>query len=151
MGSRAAWLELTNVYVLSWPLKFLTPRKGRLVTLASLKRWMDSVVFASALLGLLLLYEAAPLVPRWLLASLATGEAAYAICALGVARGVRGAYFAILALAFLVLAVSLPQPAHYAFATSGDIGAFAIFAIGSLLQGSLLVMIPVYLRRTRRR
>ncbi len=110
---------------------------------------MDAAIYASALLGLLLLYAAAPLVPSWLIASLATGEAAYAACAIGVARGLRAAYYAIFVLAILVLAVSLPQPEHYAFATGGEIGAFLIFAAGSVLQACLLVTIPIYLMRTR--
>jgi hypothetical protein len=112
---------------------------------------MDAAVYASVLLGLLLLYAAAPLVPSWLLASLASGEVAYAACAVAVARGFRRAYYGVFALGILVLAVSLPQPDHYSFATSGDIGAFIIFAAGSALQACLLVTIPIYLRRTRRK
>jgi hypothetical protein len=109
---------------------------------------MDGAIYASVLLGLLLLYAAAPLVPSWLLASLATGEVAYSACAVGVARGWRGVYYAVFALAVLVLAVSLPQPGHYAFATGGDVGAFLIFAWGSALQACLLVTIPIYMLRT---
>jgi hypothetical protein len=110
---------------------------------------MDATIYASVLLGVLLLYAAAPLVPSWLLASLATGEVAYAACAIGVARGLKGAYYAVLVLAILVLAVSLPQPEHYAFATGGHVGPFLIFAGGSVLQACLLVEIPVYLIGTR--
>jgi hypothetical protein len=110
---------------------------------------VDAAIYASVLLGVLLLDAAAPLVPSWLLASLATGEAAYAACAIGVARGWRGAYYAIFVLAVLVLVVSLPQPEHYAFAQRGEIGAFSIFAAGSVLQACLLVTIPVHLMRTR--
>jgi len=110
---------------------------------------MDAAIYASAILGVLLLYAAAPVVPAWLLASLATGEAVYAVCAVGVARGSRAAYYAIFVLAILVLTVSLPQPEHYAFATGGEIGAFLIFAAGSVLQACLLVTIPIYLLRTR--
>jgi len=118
---------------------------------STLKRVMDAAIYASVLLGLLLLYAAAPLVPSWLLASLATGEIAYAACAIAVARGVRGAYYAVIALAVLVLAVSLPQPEHYAFASGGQTGPFLIFAAGSALQACLLVAVPIYLARTRRR
>ena len=119
--------------------------------MASLKRLMDGAVFASALLGLLFLYEAAPLVPSWLLDGIAVGEAAYVVCAIGVARGYRISYYAITALAVLVLALSLPQPEHYSFASGGEYLAFFTFAAGTVLQVCLLVAVPVYLVRTRRR
>ncbi len=110
---------------------------------------MDLLIYGSVGLGGVLLFAAAPLVPVWLLGALASGEAAYAVCAVCVARGIRRAYYAVLGLAVLVLLVSLPQPDHYAFATSGDPEAFLIFAAGSALQLCLLVAVPVYLRRTR--
>lgn len=116
----------------------------------SLKSSADGAIYCSVVLGALLLYEAGPLVPSWLLASLAAGELAYAACAVMVALGKGRAYYAVLALAALVLAVSLPQPQHYAFATGGDWGAFLTFAVGSGLQVFLLVAIPVYLVRKRR-
>jgi hypothetical protein len=112
---------------------------------------VDAEIYASVVLGLLLLYAAEPLVPSWLLTSLAIGEFAYAGCAVCVARGSRGAYYVAFALAVLVLVVSLPRPEHYAFAAEGDVGAFLIFAAGSVLQASLLVEVPIFLRRTRRR
>ncbi|MDA4122348.1 MAG: hypothetical protein OK456_04110 [Thaumarchaeota archaeon] len=116
-----------------------------------LKRVVDLLIYGSVALGGVLLLAAAPLVPTWLLGALALGEAAYGVCAVCVARGIRRAYYAVLALAVLVLLVSLPQPDHYAFATSGDLGAFLIFAAGSALQVCILVSVPVYLRRTRTR
>jgi hypothetical protein len=116
----------------------------------NIKKTIDVLVYASVALGVVLLFVAGPLVPSWLLASLAAGEAAYAACAVAVAKGHRRAYYVIIVLALLVLAVSLPQPDHYAFATDGEIGAFLIFGAGSVLQVCLLILIPVYLRRTRK-
>ena len=112
-----------------------------------LKRAIDLVIYSSALLGALLILVADGQVPDWLLVSLIVGEVAYAATAFAVARGSRRAYVAVVALALLVLAVSLPQPEHYAFATSGQVGAFLLFAVGSVLQVCLLVAIPIYLRR----
>ena len=112
------------------------------------KKVVDILVYASVALGVLLLLVAGPLVPSWLLASLAAGEVAYAACAVAIARGYRRAYYFVVVLALLVLAVSLPQPDHYAFATYGEVGAFLIFAGGSVLQVCLIVLIPLYLRRT---
>src|SRR5580658_5813444 len=112
-----------------------------------LKRAIDLFVYGSVALGLLLVLVAGPLVPWWLLVSLVAGEVAYAATAVAVARGYRRAYYVVIVLALLVLVVSLPQPDHYAFASDGQIGAFLIFAAGSVSQVCLLVIIPVYLRR----
>jgi hypothetical protein len=112
-----------------------------------LKKVIDWFVYASVVLGVLLVYVANGLVPSWLLVSLIGGDVAYAAAAVALARGYRRAYYAVIVLSLLVLAVSLPQPDHYAFAGSGQIGAFLIFAVGSALQISLLIMIPIYLRR----
>jgi hypothetical protein len=79
------------------------------------------------------------------------GEFAYALVALAVWRGFRQAYYAVIALSVLVLVVSIPQPEHYAFASSGQTGDFLIFAAGSVLQVCLLIAVPLQLRRTRTR
>ncbi len=115
--------------------------------MSGLKKAIDIMVYATVALGLLFVYVASGLVPSWLLASLVVGEVAYCVAALAVWRGFRRAYYVVVALALLVLAVSLPQPEHYSFATNGEIGQFLIFASGSALQLCLLVMIPIFLRR----
>src|ERR1700688_2915787 len=102
--------------------------------MGGLKRAINWLVYASVALGLLLVYAAGPQVPSWLLASLIGGEVAYAATAVAVARGFRRAYYAVVVLALLVLVVSIPQPDHYAFASNGQIGAFLIFAAGSVSQ-----------------
>ncbi len=117
--------------------------------MGGLKRAIDSLVYASVALGLLFVYAASALVPSWLLAGIAVGEVAYAAAALAVVLGHRSGYFAVATLALIVLAVSLPQPEHYAFAESGQVGAFFIFAAGSAMQVCLVVLVPLYLRRTR--
>jgi hypothetical protein len=123
----------------------LNPTDGD--TMPELRKAVDLLVYASAVLGLLFVYVASSAVPTWLLYSLALGEVAYALAALAVWRGYRLAYYAVMALAVLVLLVSLPQPEHYAFASNGEFGRFLIFAAGSVLQVCLLVSIPLYLRR----
>ena len=112
-----------------------------------IRRAIDLLVYASVALGLLFVYVASGLVPSWLLGSLVAGEIAYGATAVAVWRGYKRAYYVVVALALLVLAVSLPQPEHYSFATNGEIGQFLIFAAGSVLQICLLVMIPIFLRR----
>jgi hypothetical protein len=121
-----------------------------MVQLTSLKKVADGLIYISVFVGLLLLYLASSQVPSWLLASLIIGEIAYAISAVAVARGIRQAYYAIIVLAILVLVVSLPQPDHYAFATQGEIAAFLVFVIGSALQIGLLILVPLYLVRSRK-
>ncbi|MGA2198882.1 MAG: hypothetical protein ABSG45_02990 [Nitrososphaerales archaeon] len=115
--------------------------------MVSLRKAIAWLVYASVALGLLFVFAASSLVPSWLLAGLIGGEIAYALAAVAVARGYRGAYYAVVVLAMLVLAVSLPQPEHYAFASSGQVGDFLIFAAGSVLQVCLVAMILVHLRR----
>jgi hypothetical protein len=115
--------------------------------MVGLKKTVDWLVYASVALGLLFIYAASTLVPSWLLGSIIVGEVAYAAAAYAVARGYRAAYYAVVALALVVLAISLGQPGHYAFASDGQVGAFLIFATGSVLQILLLILVPFYLRR----
>jgi hypothetical protein len=112
-----------------------------------LKMAINWLAYSSVALGLVLIYVASSLVPSWLLASLAGGEIAYAATAVALARGHTWAYYVVIVLALLVLAVSIPQPDHYAFASNGQVGAFLILAAGSVLQLSALVTVPAYLRR----
>ncbi|MDG6925667.1 MAG: hypothetical protein JRN09_03850 [Nitrososphaerota archaeon] len=119
--------------------------------MGNLKRAVDGLIFATVALGFVLLYVASGVVPGWLLASLFAGEFAYAGASLAVAKKYRWSYYLIIVLAVLVLAVSLPQPEHYAFAATGQYLPLAIFALGSVFQVCLLVLVPVYLWRTRSR
>lgn len=119
--------------------------------MSALKKAVDGLIYATVALGFVLLYETAGVVPGWLLASLFGGEFAYAAASLLVAKRYKWAYYVIFVLAIVVLAVSLPQPAHYAFAATGQVVPFLIFALGGAMQACLLVLIPVFLWRTRRR
>jgi hypothetical protein len=119
--------------------------------MSSLKRAVDGLIYATVFLGLFLLYEVSGVVPGWLQASLFAGVFAYGATSLAVAKSYRWSYYIIMVLAVLVLAVSLPQPEHYAFAATGQVVPFFIFAAGSVMQICLLVLIPVYLWRTRRK
>jgi len=119
--------------------------------MSALKWAVDGLIYATVFLGLVLLYVASGVVPGWLLASLFGGVFAYAATSLAVAKRYRWSYYIIIVLAVLVLAASLPQPEHYAFATTGQIVPFAIFALGSVMQVFLLILTPVYLWRTKRK
>jgi len=68
-----------------------------------------------------------------------------------VATGHKIAYPIALILAALTLFVSLPQPEHYSFVAAGISAASITFVAGSLLQIVLLILIPTYLVRERRR
>jgi hypothetical protein len=118
--------------------------------MGALKKTVDGLIYASVFLGLLLLYEVSGVVPGWLQASLFGGEMAYALTSLAVAKQYRWSYYIIVVLAVVVLAASLPQPQHYAFATTGQVVPFLIFAAGSVMQVCLIVLIPIYLRRSRK-
>lgn len=118
--------------------------------MAALKKAVDVVIYATVFLGMLFLYAAVGSVPGLLLATLFAGEMAYAVTSLLVAKGLRWAYYLVVVLAAVVLAVSLPQPEHYAFAANGQLLDLFIFGAGSVMQVFLLVAVPVYLWRSRR-
>jgi hypothetical protein len=119
--------------------------------MGTLKQAVDGLIYATVFLGLFLLYVASSVVPGWLLASLFAGVFAYAATSLAVAKRHRWSYYIIFVLALIVLAVSLPQPDHYAFATTGQYLPFFIFAAGGIMQVCLIILIPIYLWRTRRK
>lgn len=118
--------------------------------MSALKRTIDGIIYATVALGFVLLYVASGIVPGWLLAALFFGVMAYGGTTIAVVKNYRWSYYVILVLAIVVLAASLPQPEHYAFASTGQLVPFLIFALGGAMQVCLIVLIPVYLRRTRR-
>ena len=117
---------------------------------AQLRRAIDLLVYLSVVLGLALLPQLYVLVPVWLFYSVLVGWFAYLLVAIGVAMDHELAYPLAFVLSMLTLAVSLPQPAHYSFASEGMWLATFTFALGSVLQIALLVLVPVYLIRKRK-
>ena len=117
----------------------------------SLKRAVDTLIYLSVVLGVFLLPNLFGAVPTWLFFSVMGGWLAYLVVAILVAMGRFLAYPAALVLAVLTLAVSLPQPEHYSILQAGPSLASATFLIGSLLQIALILLIPLYLHRTRRK
>ena len=115
-----------------------------------LKRAIDLLVYLSVALGLALLPQLHVLVPAWLFYSVLAGWIAYLIVAIGVAKGRELAYPLAFVLSVLTLTVSLPQPEHYSFASEGMWLATFTFAIGSVLQAALLILIPIYLIQKRK-
>ena len=118
---------------------------------SSLKRPIDVLIFLSIVSGLVLLPQLYFMVPKWLFYSVLTGWLAYVLAAAAVAAGRQVAYVFVFLLAILTLSVSLPRPEHYAFLGSGLTLAAATFLIGSALQLSLIVLIPIYLVRKRKK
>jgi hypothetical protein len=114
-----------------------------------IKRSVDLLVYASVVLGVVLLPQLYLLVPSWLFFSVLGGWLAYLIVAVLVATGHRIAYPLAFVLSILTLAASLPQPEHYAFVEAGPSLASVTFIAGSTVQFALLVLIPIYLYRSR--
>jgi hypothetical protein len=71
-------------------------------------------------------------------------------CALTLVKP-RVAYALAFVLALLALSSSLPQGAHYAFIEEGLVLPSAIFILGTVAQVLLLVLVPSYFLRQRRR
>ncbi len=115
-----------------------------------LKRAIDLLIYLSVALGVILLAQIYFLVPPWLFYSVLGGWLAYLLVAFAAAKRHRFAYPAAFALSILTLAVSLPQPEHYAFSSEGMWIAALTFAIGSVLQIALLILLFIYFVRYRK-
>jgi hypothetical protein len=111
------------------------------------------LVNSSVVLGVLFLavLYGIPNFPNWLFYSIMGGEVIWILCAVAIRRGIRWAPYLAVVLALITLAVSLPQPTHYTFASSGDIVAFFIFSIGSILQVALIASVVLWFVRSRRK
>jgi len=114
---------------------------------ASLRNAVDLLIYISVALGVVLLPQLHGLVPSWLFLSVLVGWLAYLIVAALVAKRRSIAYPLAFVLALLTLMVSLPQPAHYSYVEAGPSLASATFLLGSAVQLSLVILIPLYLYR----
>ena len=101
-------------------------------------------------LAVVLLLQLYFLVPRWLFYSVLAGWIAYVAVAAIAATGHEIAYPPAFILACLTLAVSLPQPEHYSFASEGMWLASFTFVAGSALQLLLLILVPIFMVKKRR-
>ena len=115
----------------------------------SLRRTIDSLIYLSVALGLVLLPQLYAIVPTWLFYSVLGGWLAYVVVAILAATGRRIAYPLAFVLSILTLAVSLPQPEHQSFVRAGLSLASLTFLVGSAFQLALLILIPVYLRKRK--
>jgi hypothetical protein len=135
-------------------LSFLSGRKGRSdgrrMQVAQLRRVIDLLIYLSVPFGLALLLQLHGLVPAWLFYSVLAGWFAYLLVAIGVATSHELVYPLAFVLSILTLTVSLPQPEHYSFASEGMWFAPFTFALGSVLQGVLVVLILLYLIQKRK-
>lgn len=118
---------------------------------SSLEKVIDILVYLSVALGAGLLIQVYGQLPAGVFFSILGGWSAYLIAAILVWRRYNRVYPVILVLAVLTLLVSLPQPAHYALVTGAEILAASTFIIGSALQLCLIVLIPLFLIRRRKR
>jgi hypothetical protein len=117
--------------------------------LISLRRTIDLLIYLTVALGVVLLPQLFLLVPTWLFFSVLVGWLAYLAVAVLAAAGRRIAYPLAFVLSILTLGVSLPQPEHYSYVEAGFSLASSTFIVGSALQVVLLILIPIYLYRTR--
>ena len=105
-------------------------------------RWANWLVYASVVLGILLISQLYALsVPLALLVPIFVGWIFYLIVAFAVWKGYNRAYLAALILAVVTLAVSLPQPEHVSLAEAGLTLASLTFFLGSILQVGVILLI----------
>ena len=117
---------------------------------AQLRRAIDLLISLSVALGIVLLAQIYFLVPTWLFYSVLTGWFGYLFVAIVASTGRKIAYPFAFILSILTLAVSLPQPEHFSFASGGMWLATFTFAAGSALQIALLILIPIFMFRDRK-
>jgi len=108
------------------------------------------LIFLSVAVGVVLLFQIFKLVPSWLFYLVLTGWFAYLLVAIVALSGRKIAYPFAFILSILTLAVSLPQPVHFSFASAEMWLATFTFAAGSALQIALLILIPIYLVKGRK-
>ena len=118
--------------------------------MVSLTRAIDGLIYASVGVGAILLPQIYFLVPTWLFYSVLAGWVAYLLLAVATARHLKVAYPFVILLSVLTLVVSLPRPEHYSFAKAGMWLETLTFAVGSMLQIALLILISVYLLKMRK-
>ncbi len=112
---------------------------------------IDALVYLSVLLGAALLLQAFNQLPPSVAYAVLGGWLVYVVAAVLVLRKVRGAYPLVIGLAMLTLIVSLPQPEHYTLLNPGQILAGATFLLGSAVQVCLIILIPAYFLRSRKK
>jgi len=120
---------------------------------ATLEKTVAWLVYSSVVLGLLFLYVlyGTPGIPAFLFPSILGGEVIWLVCAFAISRRVGWAPYLALVLALITLAISASQPTHYAFAETGQIVAFLIFAGGSVLQLALIAAASLFVYRSRKK
>ena len=100
---------------------------------------VDALIYASVILGAILLIQLYGLVPSWLFYSVFIGWLLYLVVAIGASVGRELAYPSALALSILTLLVSIPRSEHYSVASDGiTLGAFTFLA-GSAVQVGVIM------------
>jgi len=105
------------------------------------------LIYGSIILGVLLLVQLYSIVPSWLFYSVLAGWMAYFVTGIAISKNIDTGYYVSIILAFLTLAVSLPQPDHYSFGLSL---ATITFLAGSVLQIGVILSVVGYLLLKRR-
>ena len=116
----------------------------------NLRRVTDVLIYASVALGVVLLLQLSHMAPKWLFYSVGVGWIVYLITAIAIMRGHEGAYKVAFILAIVTLFVSLPQPEHYAFVSTGINLASFTFLAGSVLQLCIIGLLTVRFLKNRK-
>ncbi|MEM2024189.1 MAG: hypothetical protein QXG69_05320 [Candidatus Caldarchaeum sp.] len=97
-------------------------------------RFLRLLLLISCFLGFLLVYMAWSIVPPWLLGALLSGLAGFVAATALAYRGKAVGYWLGFILALVVLAVSIPAPAHIQFLLHGMFLQSTVFVAGNMLQ-----------------
>lgn len=119
--------------------------------MSSIGRVIQGLIILSALLGILFLVQVYGVLPQNAFVFVFVGWVMYVIdSVMTFVRPTVSFYFGFV-LAAITLSSSLPQSAHYSFIMSGQLLPSTTFLLGTLAQLLILVLVPYYALKGRRR
>jgi hypothetical protein len=112
---------------------------------------IQAMVLFSTILGVLFLVQANGVLPAFVFDFVAIGWCLFAVDSVLTFSAPRPAYALAFVLSILALGSSVPQSAHWAFISNGDLLPAATFVAGVVAQFSLIVLVPYHFIAEKRR
>jgi hypothetical protein len=116
----------------------------------SLPRAIQGLIIFTTAFGVFFLWEVYPLLPTFVFDFVAAGWACFVVDSVLTFIRPRASYVLGLVLAILAMAVSLPQPEHYALIEGGDLTAAVILVVGTAAEACIVILVAYYFVSTRK-
>ena len=118
--------------------------------MVSLPRAIQGVIIFTTVFGVVFLWEVYPLLPAFVFDFVAIGWVCFVVDSFLTFFRPRASYALGLVLAVLAMAVSLPQPEHYALIEGGDVAAAATLFIGTGAEVLIIILVAYYFIASRK-